>query len=395
MGAGDSPEPPYRSQVPTVHRYFLALFISLVALVIRFIMAPLWETTAPFALFMFATVITAWFAGTGPAIVTGAAGLLTRLYFDSSATSGGVPLSWEEAVRLTLFGGFVIGSAVVLSRMRADRRDLEASISAARREIEERRLIEADLVAARAAAEAANRHKDEFLALVSHELRTPLNAVLGWVALMKNGALPPERAAYALEVIQKNAKAQAQLISDLLDIARTLTGKMTLETSLIELNMVVRAVADASRPAAEGRGIHLSIAIDTTPLMIWGDLERIQQVIGSLIENAIKFTPDGGRITVALARRDQQAEVTVSDTGEGIVPEFVPFLFEPFQQADSSSTRRHGGLGLGLALVRRLVELHGGSVEGAGTDAGARFTVRLPLRTASPDRTAADHKLAG
>ena len=394
MGAGDPPERPVSE--PGAHRppVLFALFISLVALVIRFVMAPLWETTAPFALFMFATVITAWFAGTGPAIVTGAAGLLTRLYFDSSATSGGLPMTWEEAVRLALFAGFVVGSAVVLSRMRADRRDLEGSIRAARREIEERRLVEADLVAARAAAEAANRHKDEFLALVSHELRTPLNAVLGWVALMKNGALPPERAAYALEVIQKNAKAQAQLISDLLDIARTLTGQMTLETSMIELNMVVRAVADGSRPAAEGRGIHLSLAIDTTPLMVWGDLARIQQVIGSLIENAIKFTPDGGRITVALARRDQQAEVTVSDTGEGIAPEFVPFLFEPFQQADSSSTRRHGGLGLGLALVRRLVELHGGSVAGAGTDAGARFTVRLPLRTASPDRTAADQKLA-
>jgi signal transduction histidine kinase len=373
--------------VSTAHRYLLAVLISLAALVVRVVMAPLWETTAPFALFMFATVITAWVAGTGPAILTGAAGFLTRVYFDSTRGAGDLPVTWEEAVRLTLFAGFVVGSAIVLSRMRADRRDLEASITAARREIEERRRVEADLGAARATAEAANRLKDEFLALISHELRTPLNAILGWVALMKNDALPPDRAEYALEVIQKNAKTQAQLITDLLDIARSITGQMPLDQVLLELNMVVRSGVDAAREAADARRIRISVSIDPEPLMIWGDLLRIQQVIGNLMSNAIKFTPDGGRVDVSLRRRNGTAELVVTDTGDGIEPEFAPYLFEPFRQGETGSTRRYGGLGLGLALVRRLVELHGGSVAGggAGPDGGARFTVLLPLREVSPD----------
>ncbi len=173
-------------------------------------MAPLWETTAPFALFMFATVVAAWLAGVGPGILTGAVGLATRIYFDSPRGPGNLPVTWEEAVRLALFGGFVVGIAIVLDRMREDRRELEARIVAARLEIEERQRVEAALESARAGAEEANRLKDEFLGLVSHELRTPLNAILGWVALLRNGALPPERSHYALEIIQKNASDAGQ-----------------------------------------------------------------------------------------------------------------------------------------------------------------------------------------
>ena len=349
-------------------------------------MAPLWETTAPFALFMFATVLTAWFAGRGPAILTGAIGLMTRVYFDSVKGPDGLPTTWEEAVRLTLFCGFVVGTAITLNRMRDDRRALEESIVAARREIDERRRAQAEMHAARASAEAANRLKDEFLALVSHELRTPLNAILGWVALIQNGALPPDRTAYALEIIKKNARAQAQLVDDLLDIARGLTGQLQIQPTRIELNMVVRSMVDAARTAADARRIRISTLLGQAPMTMLGDLPRIQQVVSNLISNAIKFTPDGGQVDVALSQRGGDAEIVVSDTGDGIEPGFAPYLFEPFRQAESGSTRKHGGLGLGLAIVRQLVELHGGSVEGeaAGPDGGARFTVRLPLEDPSP-----------
>jgi signal transduction histidine kinase len=346
------------------------------------IMAPLWETTAPFALFMLATVVTAWFAGVGPGLVTGAAGVLIRLYFDSPNRLTGLPPTWEEAVRLTLFAGFVVGAAIVLDRMRRDRRELEASIAAARREIEERRRVEADLEAARAAAETANSLKDDFLALISHELRTPINAILGWVALMRNGAVPPERSMEALEIIQKNAKTQAQLVTDLLDVARGLTGQIQLESGRVDLATLVRTVVESARATAATRQITMSLAIDQAPLPVWGDLARLQQIVDKLLSNAIKFTPIGGQVGVSLGRRTNAAELVVTDTGVGIEPEFEPHLFEPFTQADTGATRRYSGLGLGLTLVRQLVELHGGSVTGTRVDPerGARFTVLLPIR---------------
>ena len=358
-------------------------------------MAPLWETTAPFALFMFATVVTAWLAGVGPAMLTGAVGFATRLYFDSPRGPDDLPVTWEEAVRLALFAGFVAGTAIILDRMRHDRRELEARIVAAGREIDERRQFEAALESARANAEEANRLKDEFLALVSHELRTPLNAILGWVALLRNGALPPERSTYALEIIQKNASAQAKLVTDLLDIARSLTGQFQLDTARVDLNVAVRTIVEASRGTANARQIALSITNDGAPLTVWGDLERLQQIAGHLLSNALKFAPAGGSVSVTLGRRDGSAELTVTNTGDGIEPAFAPHLFEPFRQAETGATRRYGGLGLGLALVRQLVELHGGSVTGAaaGPDGGARFTVRLPLHNASPDATNAGENL--
>ena len=349
-------------------------------------MAPLWETTAPFALFMFATVIAAWFAGTGPAIFTGAVGFATRLYFDSPHGPGQLPVTWEEAVRLTLFGGFVVGTAIVLNRMREDRRDLEASILAARREIEERRRVEAALEAARSNLERANRVKDQFLGLVSHELRTPLNVILGWVALLRNGAVPPERSEYALEVIQKNATAQTKLVIDLLDIAKSLTGQIELERALVDFNAVVGATVESSRGSADARRISLSMTTDGAPLLVWGDMARLQQIVEHLLSNAIKFAPAGGRITVALARQQRSAELTVTNNGEAIAEAFEPHLFEPFRQAETGATRRYGGLGLGLAIVRQLVELHGGSVSNTATgpEGGAVFTVLLPLDAASP-----------
>jgi signal transduction histidine kinase len=267
-----------------------------------------------------------------------------------------LPTTWEEAVRLTLFAGFVVGVAIVLNRMREDRRALEESIVAARREIAERRKAEAELHAARASAEAASRLKDEFLGLVSHELRTPLNA------------LPPDRTAYALEIVKKNARGQAQLIDDLLDIARGLTGQLQIKPTTLDLAMVVRAVVDAARGVADSRRIRIDVTVDRTPLIIAGDLSRMQQVVGNLLSNAIKFTPDGGQIDIALTQRDGHAEIVVTDTGDGIEPGFAPYLFEPFRQAETGSTRQHGG-------------------QAAGPDGGARFTVRLPLDDDSPRTT--------
>ncbi len=366
----------------TAHRYSLAILISLTALLLRMVMAPLWETTAPFALFMFATVVTAWRAGQGPAMLTGAIGLATRLYFDSPPGPGQLPYTWEEIVRLTLYAGFVVGTSVILDRMGEDRRALEDRILDARKEIDERRRVEAALEAARASAEGANRLKDEFLALVSHELRTPLNAIIGWVALLRSGAVPTERSPYALEIIEKNANAQAKLVTDLLDIARSLTGQIELDAAAIDLNTTVRGVVESSRKSAAARQIAISMTSEEGPLTVWGDLERLQQITGHLLSNAIKFAPAGGQIGVTLGRNNGTAELVVTNTGEGIQPEFAPHLFEPFRQGETGSTRRYGGLGLGLALVNQLVRLHGGSVSGApaGPDGGARFTVRLPLR---------------
>ncbi len=342
-------------------------------------MAPLWETTAPFALFMFATVITAAYCGVGPALLTGAAGFLTRLYFDSPIVNG--VIAWAEVVRLGLFGGFVVGTAIILNRMRDDRLQLETSMAAAQRELLERRRVETALESARAGAEAANRLKDEFLALVSHELRTPINAILGWVTLLRNGALPADRSMYALEIIHKNAKTQAQLVTDLLDIARGLTGQFQLESRAVDLNTLLRAVVDTSRETADARRLTLWLSVSPEHLVVWGDAARVEQIITHLLANAIKFTPEGGEVGVTLARRDASAELVVTDTGEGIEPEFEPYLFEPFRQAETGATRRYGGLGLGLALVRQLVELHGGTVTGEpmSGESGARFTVRLPL----------------
>jgi signal transduction histidine kinase len=350
-------------------------------------MAPLWETTAPFALFMCATVIAAWYCGIGPALLTGVAGLVTRLYFDSPRSGGFV--TWEEAVRLGLFGVFVLGSAVVLNRMRDAQRQLEASVAAALREIDERRRIEKDLESARASAEAANKLKDEFLALVSHELRTPLNAILGWVTLLRNGALPADRSMYALEIIYKNAKTQTQLVNDLLDVARGLTGQFHLERTSLDLNDIIRTSVRSSRDIADARRITLWVDTGSERLHVWGDAARVEQAVGNLLSNALKFTPEGGEVGVTLVRKEHEAEFAVTDSGDGIDPAFAPHLFQPFRQGESGSTRQYGGLGLGLALVEQIVRLHGGTVSGesAGPDGGARFSLRLPLHQSPDERS--------
>ena len=245
---------------------------------------------------------------------------------------------------------------------------------------------------AREEAETANRSKDEFLATVSHELRTPLNAILGWAHMLRASTLDETTQRRALETIERNAKSQAQLIEDILDVSRIVTGKLRLDVRPVDLDGVVEAAIDAMRPAAEAKGIRIETILDPRAGPISGDPNRLQQVIWNLVSNAVKFTDKGGRVQVQLKRVGSHVEIVVSDTGQGIAAEFMPYVFDRFRQADATSTRRHGGLGLGLAIVRHLVEMHGGSVDAssAGESQGSTFTVKLPLIVARVEQRELD-----
>jgi len=229
---------------------------------------------------------------------------------------------------------------------------------------------------------AANRAKEDFLATLSHELRTPLNAMLGWTRLLRMGKLDEPAKSRALETIERNAHVQAQLIADILDVSRIVTGRLRLDLRPIELAPVVDAALDTLQPSAAAKGVDLSCTLARTGKVL-GDPDRLQQVVWNLLSNAIKFTPAGGRVSVALTRSGAAALIAVTDTGEGISPSLLPYVFDRFTQGDSSVTRMHGGLGLGLSIVRHIVELHGGQVsaQSEGEGCGATFSVKLPLRT--------------
>jgi PAS domain S-box-containing protein len=256
-------------------------------------------------------------------------------------------------------------------------------ISERRQAEEQRAKILAHAEAARAEAEAANRAKDEFLATLSHELRTPLSAILAWTSLLRIGKLDAATSSRALETIERNTKLQAQLIEDLLDVSRIITGKLRLQPRPVQLAASVEGALDAVRPTAEAKGVALGCTTEDVGA-VSGDPDRLQQVLWNLLSNAVKFTPAGGRVDVHLRQVGPSVEITVSDTGEGISPEFLPYVFDRFRQVDSTAGRAHGGLGLGLAIARHLVELHGGSIRAhsAGVGHGATFTVRLPMMAA-------------
>lgn len=285
--------------------------------------------------------------------------------------------------------GYPVDISLTISPIR-DERGTIIGASKIARDITERKQAQAErevLLAEehrlREAAEAANRAKDEFVAVVSHELRSPLNAMLGWARVLQSQQpLDPATLSQAIDVINRNIDLQRQLIDDLLDTARIVSGKLKLEVEPLNLVTVIEEALDVVRPAAEAKGVELYAVIAASEEQVTGDPARLQQVIWNLLSNAVKFTPKGGRVELRLERADPYVRITVSDTGRGIAPELLPYLFNRFRQADSSSTRRHGGLGIGLALVKHLVELHGGEVraESPGEGQGATFTVDLPIR---------------
>ncbi len=304
---------------------------------------------------------------------------------------GGAPVSLTPIILMTGQGDQAIdmeamrsGAADYLVKGEIDAALLERSIRYAvqQRRMEEERVRLVREQEARRQAEAANRAKDEFLAMVSHELRTPLNAMLGWVTLLNSGKLDADAQSRALEVIERNARSQAQLIDDLLDIARIVSGNLRLELRPVDLAQVVEKALDAMHPSAEAKSIAVTSDLDRPLEMAAGDPDRLHQVVANLLSNAVKFTPEGGIIGIWLKREGATARITVRDSGRGISAAFLPHVFERFRQGEGGHEgRRQGGLGLGLAIARHIVERHGGTiqVESAGEGQGTTFTITLPL----------------
>ncbi|HWB54724.1 MAG TPA: PAS domain S-box protein [Tepidisphaeraceae bacterium] len=256
-----------------------------------------------------------------------------------------------------------------------------------RRLVEQREQILESERAARAEAERTSRMKDEFLATLSHELRTPLNAILGWSQILASEKCNEKDLANGLKTIERNARAQTQIIDDLLDMSRIISGKIRLDVQRVELSPIVQAAIETIKPAADAKGIRIQAVLDPLAPLVSGDPARLQQIFWNLLSNAIKFTSRGGRVQVLLERVNSHVEISVIDTGEGISPDFLPFVFDRFRQADATTTRKHGGLGLGLAIVKQLTELHGGSVrvKSGGAGMGSTFIISLPLTVLHPE----------
>jgi signal transduction histidine kinase/DNA-binding response OmpR family regulator len=263
--------------------------------------------------------------------------------------------------------------------------ELQQEVAERKQAEEERARLLIREQSARAEAERANRTKDEFLATLSHELRTPLTAILGWTHLIRGGNLDESMLGRALETIERNARAQSQLIDDLLDVSRIITGKLALDFHPVEVSSIIEATIDTVRPMAEAKSIRVEPMLKTSHCMVSGDPARLQQVVWNLFSNAVKFTPEGGHVEVGLMCDERHVELEVRDTGQGISAEFLPYIFDRFRQADGTTTRKHGGLGLGLAIVRHLVELHGGTIraDSDGDGHGATFTLSLPLASSA------------
>jgi signal transduction histidine kinase len=325
-----------------------------------------------------------------------------------AATAGEISSRGDYSLRAARTTEDELGDLVdrfneMVERVQLRESELSQANTDLRREIADRRRAEEERAALLVREREANRLKDEFLATLSHELRTPLNAILGWTKLLRTRAVPPEEIDRALEKVERNAQVQTRLVEDLLEVSRITSGKLRLEIRDVDLTALVGTSIETIRPTAEARGVTIAREFDATSMPTAGDPDRLQQVVWNLLSNAVKFTPAGGQVTVRLGRRGGEDELVVTDTGIGIAPEFLPHVFDSFRQADASATRSHGGLGLGLSIVRQLVEMHGGrvSAESPGPQRGASFTVHLPVRAVpdrqvlAPDAIVPGHPLAG
>jgi signal transduction histidine kinase/CheY-like chemotaxis protein len=351
---------------PAPLRFAIAMAAVSVVFITDAVTATALDQVSKFLLLGTAVLASAWFAGTGPAL---------------AATILGAALGWvgagrelgtttQVATHLALFVVLGLLLTAVVSELRSARRSAERQTRVAQ--------------AARREGEAASRMKDQFLATVSHELRTPLNAVLGWVHLLRTGKLDRDMSSRGLETIERNVKLQAQLTGDLLEVSKALTGELQLECRPITIGEAARQAASAAESAARAKDVSLDVKVREQPVVVLGDPMRLRQIVWHLLSNAIKFTPRGGTVTLIADAEGHDAIVKVTDSGPGIDPAFLPRIFDCFTQADSSLTRVAGGLGVGLALVRQLVELHGGDIEARNRadGTGAIFSIRLPVQPA-------------
>jgi signal transduction histidine kinase/CheY-like chemotaxis protein len=361
--------------------YGVAVATTLLVLALKLMLEPFIDEESPFLLFFAAVWVTAWYGGLGPGLLATVLAAIISDYFFLPPYYQFFGYTSGQTIKLSLFmleGGLI--SQLTLS-LNSARRRAEASMREAQKNEQERIALLFREQKSREAAEAANRSKDLFLAMVSHELRTPLNAILGYSQLLAEGNYDPERTSRMLQSIERNAKVQAHLIEDLLDVSRIVSGKLRLDVRPIDPIPVIENAIDAVRPAAEAKAIGLKSNLDPATGLILGDPDRLQQVIWNLLSNAIKFTPEEGEVEISLERVLPHVQIRVSDTGTGIDPDFLPYLFERFSQADDGGKRSRSGLGLGLAIVRHVVELHGGTVHAeSGGGKGSTFTVRLPVR---------------
>ena len=343
------------------------------SLVLRLPLQSILRAQYAYVLFYPAVFAAAWLAGLRGGLAAGVLSVISARHFFLEPAASLSLARTEDSIAEVIF----LVSCVMVGYMSEQRR--RAMARAAVRDAERNELL-ATTDDARLAAEEANRLKDEFLMTLSHELRTPLNAIWGWARMLRGGHLDRSRRDRAIEVIERNARVQLQLIEDLLDVSRIVTGKLRLNVQRLDPAAVVHAAVESIRPAADAKGLHLDVDVDRSTGTMTGDADRLQQVIWNLASNAVKFTPAGGRVRVAVRRAAHKVEISVSDTGAGIDPTMLSAIFERFRQAESGPTRAFSGLGLGLAIARSLVEAHGGTIiafsDGPGT--GATFRVTLP-----------------
>ncbi|HEY9282193.1 MAG TPA: HAMP domain-containing sensor histidine kinase [Pyrinomonadaceae bacterium] len=353
-------------------RYGVALTSFALAYAVTRLLWPIKEEGV-FILFLAAVMLGAWYGGAGPGALAAVLSACAANFTFLPPIHSLAVVNLSTALRIA---EFLLVSALVIA--------LNAARLKAQRRAE----------AAHAEAEAANRMKDDFLAMVSHDLRAPLSAILGWTRIMVAGDHDPATCARAVAVIERNASAQRQLIDDLMDVARITSGTLRVEVRPLLLRELISAAVESVRPAAEAKGLGIVASLGAEFALVSGDAGRLEQVVMNLLSNAVKFTPEGGRVEVLLDASDAEARLVVSDTGRGIEAEFLPHVFERFRQSDGTEKLRRAGLGIGLAIVRHLVEAHGGTVraESDGAGRGATFTVRLPL-AARPAGVGRDVKL--